>query len=178
MKILVYIILFLILVLSFFLVPKAIRVHKVKTLYDKDKIVYNFVNMDKIFPSRSINASDNPKPLKRNIRTLPETFLFEGDQMNLQEHLDYFWSDGMIVIHKDQIVYENYWLGNNENKKHISWSVAKSFISALVGIAYEDGLINSLDDPVTNYLEDFKKTGYDGVSIKDVLQMSLSLIHI
>ena len=149
MKILVYIILFLILVLSFFLVPKAIRVHKVKTLYDKDKIVYNFVNMDKIFPSRSINASDNPKPLKRNIRTLPETFLFEGDQMNLQEHLDYFWSDGMIVIHKDQIVYENYWLGNNENKKHISWSVAKSFISALVGIAYEDGLINSLDDPVT-----------------------------
>ena len=132
MKILVYIILFLILVLSFFLVPKAIRVHKVKTLYDKDKIVYNFVNMDKIFSSRSINASDNPKPLKRNIRTLPKTFLFEGDQMNLQEHLDYFWSDGMIVIHKDQIVYENYWLGNNENKKHISWSVAKSFISALV----------------------------------------------
>ena len=119
MKILVYIILFLILALSFFLVPKAIRVHKVKTLYDKDKIVYNFVNMDKIFPSKSINASDNPKPLKRNIRTLPETFLFEGDQMNLQEHLDYFWSDGMIVIHKDQIVYENYWLGNNENKKHI-----------------------------------------------------------
>ena len=176
MKILVYIILFLILVLSFFLVPKAIRVHKVKTLYDKDKIVYNFVNMDKIFPSRSINASDNPKPLKRNIRTLPETFLFEGDQMNLQEHLDYFWSDGMIVIHKDQIVYENYWLGNNENKKHISWSVAKSFISALVGIAYEDGLINSLDDPVTNYLEDFKKTGYDGVSIKDVLQMSSGVL--
>ena len=176
MKILVYIILFLIVVLSFFLVPKAIRVHKVKTLYDKDKIVYNFVNMDKIFPSRSINASDNPKPLKRNIRTLPETFLFEGDQMNLQEHLDYFWSDGMIVIHKDQIVYENYWLGNNENKKHISWSVAKSFISALVGIAYEDGLINSLDDPVTNYLEDFKKTGYDGVSIKDVLQMSSGVL--
>ena len=98
MKILVYIILFLILVLSFFLVPKAIRVHKVKTLYDKDKIVYNFVNMDKIFPSRSINASDNPKPLKRNIRTLPETFLFEGDQMNLQEHLDYFWSDGMLSL--------------------------------------------------------------------------------
>ena len=176
MKILVYIILFLVVVLSFFLVPKAIRVHKVKTLYDKDKIVYNFVNMDKIFPSRSINASDNPKPLKRNIRTLPETFLFEGDQMNLQEHLDYFWSDGMIVIHKDQIVYENYWLGNNENKKHISWSVAKSFISALVGIAYEDGLINSLDDPVTNYLEDFKKTGYDGVSIKDVLQMSSGVL--
>ena len=39
-----------------------------------------------------------------------------------------------IVIHEDEIVYENYWLGNNETKKHISWSVAKSFISALVGL--------------------------------------------
>ena len=46
----------------------------------------------------------------------------------------------MIVIHKDEIVYENYWLGNNETKKHISWSVAKSFISALVGIVLEEGL--------------------------------------
>ena len=38
---------------SIFILPKALRVHKVKTLYDKDKIVYNFVNMDKIFPSRN-----------------------------------------------------------------------------------------------------------------------------
>ena len=46
------------LVVSIFILPKALRVHKVKTLYDKDKIVYNFVNMDKIFPSEIL------KPLK------------------------------------------------------------------------------------------------------------------
>ena len=143
-----------------------------KTLYDKDKIVYNFVNMDKIFPSRDIKVSEEPKPIKRNIQTLPETFIFEGEKKNLQEYLDYFWSDGMIVIHKDEIVYENYWLGNNESKKHISWSVAKSFISALIGIAFEEGLIDSLEDPITKYLGDFKNTGYEDVSIKDILQMS------
>ena len=38
-------------------------------------------------------------------------------------------------------------LDNNESKKHISWSVAKSFISALVGIAFEEGLIDSLKIP-------------------------------
>ena len=143
-----------------------------KTLYDKDKIVYNFVNMDKIFPSRDIKVSEDPKPIKKNIQTLPETFTFEGEKKNLQEYLDYFWSDGMIVIHKDEIVYENYWLGNNESKRHISWSVAKSFISALIGIAFEEGLIDSLEDPITKYLGDFKNTGYEGVSIKDILQMS------
>ena len=123
--------------------------------------------MDKIFPSRDIKASENPEPIKRNIQALPETFSFEGETKNLQEYLDYFWSDGMIVIHKDEIVYENYWLGNNESKRHISWSVAKSFISALIGIAFEEGLIVSLEDPITKYLGDFKNTGYE-----------LSLIHI
>ena len=82
----------------------------------------------------------------------------------------------MIVIHEDEIVYENYWLDNNESKKHISWSVAKSFISALIGIAFEEGLIDSLDDPVTKYLDDFKNTGYDNVSIKDILQMSTGVL--
>ena len=176
MKILIYSVLFLTLLVSIFIFPKALRVHKVKTLYDKDKIVYNFLNMDKIFPTREIKASKNPKPLKRNIKTLPETFFFEGEEKNLQEYLDYFWSDGMIVLHKNEMVYENYWLGNNENKRHISWSLAKSFISALVGSAYEEGLIDSLDDPVTKYLDDFKETGYDGVTIKDILQMSSGVL--
>ena len=176
MKILIYSLLFLTLLVSIFIFPKALRVHKVKTLYDKDKIVYNFLNMDKIFPTRDIKASKNPKPLKRNIKTLPETFFFDGEEKNLQEYLDYFWSDGMIVLHKNEMVYENYWLGNNENKRHISWSVAKSFISALVGIAYEEGLIDSLDDPVTKYLDDFKETGYDDVTIKDILQMSSGVL--
>ena len=176
MKILIYSLLFLTLLVSIFIFPKALRVHKVKTLYDKDKIVYNFLNMDKIFPTREIKASKNPKPLKRNIKTLPETFFFEGEEKNLQEYLDYFWSDGMIVLHKNEMVYENYWLGNNENKRHISWSVAKSFISALVGIAYDEGLIDSLDDPVTKYLDDFKETGYGDVTIKDILQMSSGVL--
>ena len=63
MKILIYVILFLVVIVSIFIFPKALRVHKVKTLYDKDKIVYNFVNMDKIFPSRNIKASENPEPI-------------------------------------------------------------------------------------------------------------------
>ena len=176
MKILLYLFLFLAVVVSIFILPKALRVHKIKTLYDKDKIVYNFVNMNKIFPSRNIDASINPKPLKRNIKSLPETFIYEGEEKNLEQYLDYFWSDGMLVLHNDEIVYENYWLGNNESKKHISWSVAKSLISALVGIAIEERLIDSVDDPVTKYLDDFKGTGYEDVSIKDILQMSTGVL--
>ena len=50
--------------------------------------------------------------------------------------------------------------------------MAKSFLSALIGIAVDQGLIDSIDDPVTKYLDDFKGTGYQAVPIKDLLQMS------
>ena len=53
-----------------------------------------------------------------------------------------------------------------------SWSVAKSFISALVGIAIDEGIIRSEDDAISNYFEALKGSAYDGVSIKHVLQMS------
>ena len=70
------------------------------------------------------------------------------------------------------MLYEQYWNGNDQHSKHISWSVAKSFLSALIGIAVDEGLIDSIDDPATKYLPDFVGTGYEGVKIKNILQMS------
>ena len=48
--------------------------------------------------------------------------------------LDYFSTDGLIILHNDKILYENYWNGNDRYSKHISWSVAKSFLSALIEV--------------------------------------------
>ena len=76
MKILLYAILFLTLVVSIFILPKAIRVHKIKTLYDKDKIVYNFTNMDKIFPSRDIKPSKEPDENTPLAELLPAKIAF------------------------------------------------------------------------------------------------------
>ena len=78
----------------------------------------------------------------------------------------------MIVIHDDAIVYEEYFLGHAESYRHISWSVAKSFVSALVGIAVDEGYIESIEDPATKYVPFLIGSGYDGVRIKDILQMS------
>ena len=156
--------------------PKAIRVYNVVHLFDQDKIVNNFINMDKVFPSKPIKASSNPHIF--NVRTfdLPEFYELEGKQHNLAEALDYFKSDGLIVLQNADLIYENYWQGNSQNQPHISWSVAKSFLSALIGIAYHDGLIEDLNDPITKYLEDFQATGYANIPVKDILQMSSGII--
>ncbi len=152
--------------------PKAARVYKMIHLYDEDRIVYNFLNMDRVFPTIGITASKDPHVFPEKQFNLPEFYELDGKQYDLSQALEYFQSDGMVVLHNGHLVYENYWLGNSKDSKHISWSVAKSFLSALIGIALEDGLIDDLDDPITKYLKDFVGTGYEDIPIKDILQMS------
>ena len=165
-------ILIIIIGIAIFYIPQALRVYKMIHLYDEDKIVFNFLNMDKIFPISKISASKVPHVFETREFKLPDVYLFDGKEHNLLEALDYFRSDGMVVLHNGDLIYENYWLGNSEDQKHVSWSVAKSFLSALIGIALHKGLIEDLKDPITKYLNDFNGTGYEGIPIKDILQMS------
>ena len=156
--------------------PKALRVYNFIHLFDEDKIAYNFININKIFPITSITKSSSPHIFNKQEFVLPEFYELDGKTYNLAESLDYFKSDGLIVLHNGNLLYENYWQGNSKDQPHISWSMAKSFLSALIGIAYYDGLIENLNDPITKYLKDFIGTGYENVPIKDILQMSSGVL--
>jgi CubicO group peptidase (beta-lactamase class C family) len=157
-------------------IPKAIRVYNVVHLFDEDKIVKNFMHMNKVFPFTPIKSSDTPHIFETGAFELPEFYEMNGEQHDLLDALDYFKSDGLIVLHEGTLIYENYWQGNSKDQPHISWSVAKSFLSALIGIAHHEGLIEDLNDPITKYLKDFDGTGYANVPIIDILQMSSGII--
>jgi CubicO group peptidase (beta-lactamase class C family) len=81
-------------------------------------------------------------------------------------------TSGMIVLKDGKIVFERYMLGADEYTLFYSASLAKSVTSTLLGFAIGDGLIRSVDDPISDYLPELKGSGYDGVPIKAVLQMS------
>lgn len=78
----------------------------------------------------------------------------------------------LLVLRDGSVRHEYYALTGGPDVHWISWSVAKSFISALVGIAIDDGHISSVEDPMTDYITGIEGSAYDGVRIKDVLQMS------
>ena len=171
-KILVFLLILLVVSISIYS-PNLIRVYKLTNLYNEKTIAHNFINMDKVFiASEPINPSDNPYTFEKIDFSLPEKYLFEGSEHDLEEGLAHFKTDGLIILHNNKTLYEEYWNGNDRYSKHISWSVAKSFLSALIGIAIDEGLIDSIDDPTTKYLPEFIGTGYDGVKIKNLLQMS------
>jgi CubicO group peptidase (beta-lactamase class C family) len=78
---------------------------------------------------------------------------------------------GLIVIQDDRIRLERYGLGFSSRGRWTSFSVAKSFTSTLVGAAIQDGHISSINDPVTRYIPELAGSGYDGVTVAQLLSM-------
>lgn len=138
-----------------------------------EDIEYSFIHMDEYLPIKTIYRSDHPFlfPRIENIE-LPTEFDYNGTTFNTMQYIDSSYTQGLIFIQNDTIKFEDYWRGQEEDIQHISWSVAKSFISALFGIAMDEGYIESIDQTVDEYLPELKGSGYEGVKIKDVLQMS------
>jgi CubicO group peptidase (beta-lactamase class C family) len=107
---------------------------------------------------------------------LPETVEYhDGDTLKrvaLDELLRSTGTHAFIVIRDDQLLYEDYFNGYQRDSICVSRSVAKSFTSALVGIAIQDGFIKSVDDPITDYLPELKgQPGFDSITIKNLLTM-------
>jgi CubicO group peptidase (beta-lactamase class C family) len=84
-------------------------------------------------------------------------------------------TQGVVVVHDGVIVAEWYADGADEESWAASWSVAKSFTSALVGIAIGDGLIPGVDEPMTTYFPEWAGTERETMTLRDVLQMSSGL---
>ena len=148
------------------------RLYTAVTLYDEDKIAHNFLTMYESFNSTVIPASSAPFQFPEEPKPLPDEFGYENQSMSLTAFLDDTQTTGLLVLKDGKIVYENYWLGHARDKQHISFSVAKSFVSALMGIALEEGVVTNIEEAVTDYVPELVGSGYAGVSIKDVLQMS------
>lgn len=149
-----------------------VRLYRVLTLFEPDRIDDNFRNMGDLFDSRTVHRGDTVFQFKRAPKELPQTYLINGAQKSVRDFLEKTQTTGFIVVKDDTILFEQYYRGNDEKSLAITWSVIKSLISALLGIAIEEGHISDIAKPVTDYIPRLKGTGYDGVSIKDILQMS------
>ncbi len=151
---------------------KLIRLKRVITLFNADVIDENFRSMDILFDSTVVNKGDNPHKFTYDLKDLPQSYTYNGEEKKVSDFLERTHTTGFLVLKDDTVKFEEYYRGNTELSRTISWSVAKSIVSALFGIAVADGDIKSVEENVTDYVPELKGSGYDGVRIKDVLQMS------
>ena len=81
-----------------------------------------------------------------------------------------------LVLKDDQLLFEGYFNGADRASTQTSFSVAKSFGSALIGVAIDEGQIASVDDPITRYLPELAgRPGLDQVHIRHLLTMTSGL---
>jgi CubicO group peptidase (beta-lactamase class C family) len=142
------------------------------TLYP-DIQVNTFRNIDRLFPTRTVKHGERPYPLEKSDTPLKGVeFISAGKKYDLYDYLSLNRVSGLLVLKNGKIACERYELGNNESTHWMSMSMVKSISSTLVGVAIHDGYIKSIDDPVTKYLPTLAGSAYDGVSVRNLLQMT------
>ena len=135
--------------------------------------VAGFRNMDKISWVRHVPSGDKFYRLPRNETDLGEvSFSVADEQWTVEDYVRRRKVAGLIVVKDGSIVYERYELGNTEASRWLSYSVAKSVTSLLIGAALRDGYIKSVDEKITDYLPRLKNSSYDQSSIRNILQMA------
>jgi CubicO group peptidase (beta-lactamase class C family) len=92
------------------------------------------------------------------------------------ERLNYLHEDSRtiayLVIKNDSLLHESYFNGYNESSKTNSFSMAKSYVCALLGKAIMDGYIESLDQPISDYFEEYKTGLASKVTVGDLASMA------
>ena len=141
------------------------RLWAVNTLFDTDRIVTNFSNMERAFLTVPVTHGDGP------VQPLPQAApmpLPEG----VEDWIESRDLTSLLVLDDGHIVHESYHKGTSPDDLRISWSMAKSYLSVLLGIVLEDGAISSLDAPVVRYAPQLTDSAYDGATIRHILQMT------
>ncbi|WKY46578.1 serine hydrolase [Eubacteriaceae bacterium ES3] len=134
--------------------------------------VYDFTH----FPTKEILPAadayrfvEDKKPeLFKSIRYHNKGSLIESEFIPFMESSD---TTAFIVIKDDKLIFEEYFNGHSRESLSRVFSITKSFTSALIGIAIDQGLIKSVDDPIKKYLPEIKDEKTGSLTIRNLLLM-------
>lgn len=144
------------------------------TLFEPNRIDDNFRQMTRIFPFNTLEKSPTPLVLTSQRQAIDLSYNFQGQIQRVSDFLQRSHTTGFLVIQDNQIIHEQYFKQYVPTDTPTSFSVAKSFVATLIGIAWDEGRIRSLQDDITQYAPSLAQSGFNGVSIEDALQMAES----
>jgi CubicO group peptidase (beta-lactamase class C family) len=151
-------------------VPPAVQQLR-RAMLDPEVNSLTFHNMDQLFTTRTVPRSGAVWPLPRAGHALDFTYQYEGHTYTSEQFLERTYTNALLVMKDGRIVAEIYRNNTEPATRFIAFSMTKSFTSILIGCALEEKRIKSIDDPITAYLPELKSGAYDGVTIRQILQM-------
>ena len=151
--------------------PSKALIELRRHLLDADINTLTFHSIDAMFDVIRVPTAGQPTRLEEHPAKLDFSYQFEGQTIAAEDFLERTYTNALLVIKNDRIVFERY-LNNTTPQTHfLSMSMAKSVTSLLIGMAISDGAITSVNDPIVKYVPELVGTGYDGVTIRQALMM-------
>lgn len=147
--------------------------HLYDGMLDPEIMINTSRNIDRLFPTRTVAKGDKINELTYKSRQF-EYFQYrdKNETYDLYDYLAIGRVGGLLILHDSKIAYERYLLGNSEQTRWMSMSVVKSMTALLIGAAIQDGHIKHVEDPIVDYLPELKNSAYDGVRVRQLLQMT------
>ncbi len=140
-------------------------------------LYYNSSSIEdyKIFWNRELRTSSSPFHFIRNLdqSRIPKEIKY-GNKVNIPfaDFLESSKTVAFLIIKNDTLLFEKYYIGYEDSSLSLSFSISKSIFSLLVGCAIDDGIINSVDQFVTDFVPELKDNGFEGATIRHLLQMT------
>lgn len=132
-----------------------------------------FPTPERLYPQETVPGVDTPTTFPRVDAvsgTISATALDEA--VAFAETSD---STSLIVSHKGVIQLEKYWKGEGADQVVYSFSMHKSIVALLIGIAIDEGLIGGIDDPLARYLPGWQGDRRGEITLRQALQMNSGL---
>ncbi len=139
--------------------------------YLRTSLIYWYANIDDytIFENKEVsveNGVDWSEDAEYN-----EYVLDSIDRAYIEDHE----TIAYLIIQNGEVLYEEYWDGYDTESLSNIFSATKSVVSLLIGIAIDQGKINSINDPIGKYLKEFSQDERGDITIKNLLTMSSGL---
>jgi len=151
-------------------VPPALQEAR-RHMLDANINTLTFHNMEELFTTRTVGRAGPAWTLPQADRPLDFTYSYQGQTYTPDQFLERTYTNALIVIKSGRIVHELYRNNTGPQTRFMGWSMTKSIVSTLIGAALAEGRIKSIDEQITAYLPELKGGGYDGTTIRQIMQM-------
>jgi CubicO group peptidase (beta-lactamase class C family) len=151
-------------------VPPALQSVR-RHMLDAGVNTLTFHSMEQIFNTRRVANAGPRWDIPVDLHPLRFTYTHAGQTHEADEGLERTFTNALVIVKHGKIVAEIYRNKTDATTHFISFSMAKSFTSILVGLAVADGHIKSIADPITRYVPELLASAYEGVTIRQALMM-------
>jgi CubicO group peptidase (beta-lactamase class C family) len=131
-----------------------------------------YSHFDQLFPSRTVKAPAAPTRLGRAAVEPAISYTYNRQRQTIDQYLDKHPVTGFLIAKGDAILVERYQYGRTDTQRLTSFSMAKTIVGLLIGIAVSEGAIRSIDERAEVYVPELQGTEYGRTPIKALLQMA------